>query len=404
MWTFQEFVRVGHYRVFFLADDSLIWHPRLFDFEASRGFETSFDICWLVDFKLTTFGRSSPRWRLSTLLESTLDRQCSDPRDKYNALFSVFKGILRKNSSNKLFDYPVPDYEQPVAELYKDITLWSLSRRRDVGMLYLAAINTFEASRKPELQRFVIPGLPSWVPDLQFLSQLGRPSVLNPFYPAKGSKYSSCSKSEFSFNYDPLRGSLTLKGVVWGHVDYVGTEIAPATKDVFNLQYMDSYFEAVTYILTLWLSNARVYAEHNPNFNFDLKTFGRGTHSDSWEEYSKLDVSDWEEYLSLVEVIHKRGGATSEDVEPDEAEAFCYAFTKMANKTLLISKYGPIGAGLGQFEVGDKVVVAAGFDELLVVRPSGGYYIFVGYAFMEGLMHGEAWPDDESQLQDIVII
>jgi hypothetical protein len=54
--------------------------------------------------------------------------------------------------------------------------------------------------------------------------------------------------------------------------------------------------------------------------------------------------------------------------------------------------------------VGDVVILAAGSDVPLIVRPCGEYYTYVCAAHFPGAMYGEMWPDDMAKLQDITFI
>ncbi|KAH7076579.1 hypothetical protein BKA63DRAFT_564965 [Paraphoma chrysanthemicola] len=190
MWTFQEVVRVKHGRIFFMSVDSFFWLPHILRFEIFRGLATSYHIGWLILFTMTVSGNLSTQWELSDLLETLQNRQCSDPKDKILALYGLLELLLQpskgdpvqgsKVSEKPHFRIPSFKYTQPTASVYKSAISWALSVRRDAKILCLACYSSSEAAERVRLSAHITSGLPSWVPDLQFLSHLGRPAMRNP--------------------------------------------------------------------------------------------------------------------------------------------------------------------------------------------------------------------------------
>ncbi|KAH6693300.1 heterokaryon incompatibility protein-domain-containing protein [Leptodontidium sp. MPI-SDFR-AT-0119] len=63
---------------------------------------------------------------------------------------------------------------------------------------------------------------------------------------------------------------------------------------------------------------------------------------------------------------------------------------------------GYMGMGMLGIEAGDKVLLIAGLTRPLIARKVGERYRVVGAAYVHGIMDGEKWPADESELVDIV--
>lgn len=61
---------------------------------------------------------------------------------------------------------------------------------------------------------------------------------------------------------------------------------------------------------------------------------------------------------------------------------------------------GRCGCGPRGLEPGDLICVFSGLQFPFIVRPQGSEYILVGAAIFDGVMDGEAWPEDESQLTE----
>ncbi|KAH7327450.1 hypothetical protein BKA65DRAFT_510616, partial [Rhexocercosporidium sp. MPI-PUGE-AT-0058] len=63
---------------------------------------------------------------------------------------------------------------------------------------------------------------------------------------------------------------------------------------------------------------------------------------------------------------------------------------------------GYMGMGMPEIETGDQVLLVAGLPRPLIGRKVGERYQLIGPAYLHGIMDGEKWPEDESQLVDIV--
>jgi hypothetical protein len=415
MWTFQEFVRVKHERIFFMADDSLFWYPRIFDFEASKGFMTSFNMGWLTRFRETIFSNESTQWELSDLLEALLSRKCSDPRDKIIALYGILKPLLQpskrtssqhqENLEKASFRFPKLKYSHSVARTYKSVTSWALTSRCDAKILYLACYSSSEAAVRDQLAAHITPDLPSWAADLQLLSHLQRPVISHPFRdPGPGQQiYSACSSAPLTF----LRSSadmICLKGVHCATIDYIGSEAQPLVEDDPTASKSNRHRHICNTIST-WMAECQEFYQLHPDFEQSIVKFARGTTHFALNEVLQETEAELSEYYESITTIVKRNEDVSADCEPGVLEAYRLFSANMANRTLLISERGPLGTGFGHFQLGDHIFAVAGLDNLLILREAGDdHHVLVGHAFMEGLMQGEAGPEHERYLQDIKIV
>jgi hypothetical protein len=64
-----------------------------------------------------------------------------------------------------------------------------------------------------------------------------------------------------------------------------------------------------------------------------------------------------------------------------------------------------LGTGPSDTQLGDVVVLLAGFSTPIVLRESGPQtYEVVGVAYVEGIMQGEAWTENEQSLRELTLI
>lgn len=66
-----------------------------------------------------------------------------------------------------------------------------------------------------------------------------------------------------------------------------------------------------------------------------------------------------------------------------------------------------VGMSPYSLEIGDKIAVVAGMRYPVVLRPSiGGESTFrlIGLAYLDSLVFGQQWPDNEDELYNIVLV
>jgi hypothetical protein len=55
-------------------------------------------------------------------------------------------------------------------------------------------------------------------------------------------------------------------------------------------------------------------------------------------------------------------------------------------------------------EPGDKIAIVGGLDMPLALRTVEGGYRLLTHVYVHGMMHGEAWPENEHNLENIVLL
>ena len=62
-----------------------------------------------------------------------------------------------------------------------------------------------------------------------------------------------------------------------------------------------------------------------------------------------------------------------------------------------------MGTGQGNILEGNVVAVVAGLSMPLILAPFGDHFRLVGHAYVHGIMYGEAWSEDRSELRTVSI-
>jgi len=79
------------------------------------------------------------------------------------------------------------------------------------------------------------------------------------------------------------------------------------------------------------------------------------------------------------------------------------AFDFCRGTRLFLTSDGYVGRGLKAIREGDLVAVIAGVYLPIIIRKDGDVYRVKGPAYIQGIMRGEKWPDDENDLIDIIL-
>jgi hypothetical protein len=72
-----------------------------------------------------------------------------------------------------------------------------------------------------------------------------------------------------------------------------------------------------------------------------------------------------------------------------------------AGKSIFVTDSGQLGYGDAAIHLSDSIYLIAGTDTPFIIRVGKETNRLMGWAYMDGVMMGECWPDDQSVLQTI---
>jgi len=96
--------------------------------------------------------------------------------------------------------------------------------------------------------------------------------------------------------------------------------------------------------------------------------------------------------------------------EPDlvrDRELFSFhleVWQRCSGQTLFATQSSPVASCQGRVRIGDVLAVLPGSAFPVVLRPQQNNFCFVGHAYVESIMQGEAWDSDLYRSQIIRII
>lgn len=337
-----------------------------------------------------TFRGAVSQFHLSSLLARTESRKCTDPRDKVFSLYSILTSWWKFVSGRPDIDLPVPDYRKSTGQVLAEAVAWSLlpGPWQDSVILYTPCLSKSQL-RTTEAALVV----PSWVPDVSRICQLTpRPDYTEDL---RDLPYSASGTSKISSTFLAELDVLQLPG------DIIDTVCCAAE--------VNSGRKHWSYLVQRHLQHTGI--DRNSAL-MDLErqlrqVVSRGAAMAEPEPVQMVEDSEDAEYAFIYQIMQQFSQRS-------------YAVGIRACESIILTKHGRIGLGTGDFQDGDDVAVASGFQRLLTLRPLIDFgsaadgtasplegmrlYRLIGHAYIADIMNGEAWPDNPADLSTISLV
>lgn len=357
-------------------------------------------------------------------------KKATDPKDKVFALYSLFRELS--------IELPKPDYEKSLEQIYREATVASIKYDKLLNILYYC----------PSDNRRL--GLRSWVPDWSdpaWESDDSRSAMSH-------SRFAACGPSDPRWHFADDDTKLIVMGKIFDTVMY-RSETMPDKAEIYR----------ETRNGTDLLTPSRRLTEYGNKFlDFTrqcLKTFKAWLEVSQWSNYSNgesaqdafrrtiiqdshtPEIQYFDQWLNILQASDSRimelalDNTTPEwrqEVQPllhetflsrmmervaanvrthfalGETSNFCYYAMEMTcGKCFFRTENGYFGTAPDPasvcVEAGDKVAVVSGLAHPLLLRPvEGGGYRLLTHIYLHGIMYGEAWPDNDSVLEELALV
>ncbi|KAI0197439.1 heterokaryon incompatibility protein-domain-containing protein [Xylaria flabelliformis] len=370
----------------------------------------------------------------------------TNPQDKIFGIYNIFSRLN--------LNLPRPDSSQSVAEIFEATSKEIIKRTASLDILMLCFK---EAS--------IIKNLPSWVPDWSMnLPSKADPVAINASqFLDSGTYYKAARNTGVEINEASNLGKLVVRGTVFTKIHFRTVSSIIRTYDEHanvgdsKLHFQDfiqacrrwAQHIAISSIYpsgcptidavrrTLLLSDRAETARHPQNQEkqtlesflecFDIMMYPDCKIYDSavikakfidpvLETYTLDEVIeagfDIEKVLSMALYTWKSGSSGMRTMFPSRIPGWQHmrivtydSMMEWANYALMVLDTGHFARGFRICKEGDIVALLAGCEFPVALRPDGnGNYRFVAPLYVDGIMHGEAWPEDESELEEITLV
>ncbi|KAK8125026.1 uncharacterized protein PG998_000785 [Apiospora kogelbergensis] len=325
--------------------------------------------------------RSGTTIPLSLMIEYTISRKATDPRDKvYGGLGLITSGIT----------VPV-NYNHSVTQVYTKAMRTMLHYFGDLRVYNYLLGSTEETS----------PEIPSWVPNLQALTENRirgicyicgaspednvESSVAGLLYGAAANHHGELMKAQMEFSLDGLL--LTLKGIRIDRVCTVGRQVPPKEAQPLKL-VLDEWESMLDQIIPGCMKSERGKDAFWRTVNLDCRVIyhhpGLTLINNPRDKRRRLSRPD-----SLVPP--RDAAATKRLIGAMEKQVACNE-TALSGLKFFVTEQGHMGIGPPTLKTGDEVCVLLGGEVPYVLRPVGerGTFKLVGQCYTHGFMDGEA--------------
>ena len=377
LWVVQEAALAPAGRV------SLYCGPSRVRLDSAMEF-ASFAIGWECKIDHWTFARAATHCAALTMIScvnfdvgpealfSLLDR-VSEKSTSYavDHVFAVH-GIAARNGLSP----PMPDYSKSVVDVFTETARHCIEI--DGKLTILAMVGGESAF-----------SLPSWVPDFS----------LSSMHSNRGDhRAAGMSKCFYSFDSSGLQ--LTLRGVLLDVVEACGPAIPLAKGTMSHKFYFmkGSLAQKLQNAIPAWIAMAK------QNYKAGVDD---ATDHLRWT-MSLMETTDPDETPSVFDldvlIYYFQEGREFFGEQARELDFIISSLaTALNGRRFFLTDLGRMGLGPDRSEPGDYVALISGLRIPFVLRKKGSHFELIGWTFVYGIMHGQAWPDG-ADLQDITLV
>lgn len=350
--------------------------------------------------------RTKPKWPLDALMSIThIKFHASDQRDKIYALL----GLAAECEDTSSIPDPIrPDYTMDVTQVYQKVARFLLEQNRSLTMLTRAHATSGSLTRRQREQDLA---LPSWVPDWSDIRMVGEGRRISFSWidysdhsktPRLGfpKHYNASAGLELDLHYTQDSSILRTSGIRMGEVvQTIPFNQKNCSTHEFRQILRSSLLQALDISIPLLIeSDLYEWANHF------IKSTTAEQHRLSGRDYDQ-SLRDGLAYLHdlLLADTHQMArfiANTHHDDPIDElqrlssggdpnkyaalAQNYCF------NRSFLITSTGRMGIGPYDTHIEDTVAVILGGDVPYIIRAQEDSWEFVGEAYIQGFMAGEA--------------
>ncbi|KXH60721.1 HET domain-containing protein [Colletotrichum salicis] len=331
--------------------------------------------------------------------------QSTEPRDKIYALRAVFPETFGKVGV---------DYTDPVEKVYREATRQHILGQDTLTHLLLLGAEQGDTSTSTSTSATstpfpLVPDLPSWALNWSKQTMDGRMLLDVPASSSRGSRP--------YYRFSPGTRTLYLKG---RSVARVGDRISP------KLPLLDHSFVLPdkNEDMLAWAGDARRISQA---FLSDILSPPPPPPPTNVSEDDQAANSNALPTFQSVQALLARTLKATPRTEADaaalsvistpQALADAVASRQITTWVIMANINSILGSGcmfltsedhfgfcVAEPEPGDQICVFSGLDFPFVVRSRGGGYVIVGYAVVDGVMDGEAWPARDDELTEWTLV
>jgi len=349
------------------------------------------------DSRFSTFSKaletekSEEARTLWDVLVSSEGIRASDPRDLIYA---------RLGLADDAEDFPHPDYQLSVADVYRSFASVLVTQGRGADVLALTH-DEFESRAST-----------SWVPDWEWSFSAVNLQEHPDF---------SAGRDRASFHVEAANCDLSTKGLI---IDTVMWTFPPEKRILrlsHDLSTFDKLLDLVRRTAMAVKNDPEVLKGHFPSISVADLQLMLIRYLVFDHDGGRFIAAEVRQFSSTVEGAAAKVGldpsgnlagdfiarALSEHLNRGRGETGLYFLTCLLEfaqqGTFAITATGRLCFTVADVELGDKIAIILGCRAPYVLREDGDGFLKIGQTYIRGLMHGEALDDERYELQEILL-
>ncbi|KAI0534786.1 heterokaryon incompatibility protein-domain-containing protein [Xylaria digitata] len=334
---------------------------------------------------------SSPLLRVDGMWKAVQNLDSTIPQDKIFGVYGIF-GRLGLNPT------PNPNSSMALADVFEATTRGII---RMTNSLHIIGMCSREVC--------ITEGLPSWVPD--WIMKWPDPSGAHMdgyaitrwkgrHISERNSDYDATKNTSLMVREFSSKGMLNLRGAIIGKVDILDVSATIGSyRPNGDTVILRDYLQACR----IWCKTVALfptYCNGSPTIDAVAQVLllhqGEKT-IESMQKDQTLMAREFSEWFDLMLYPDCKNHQLKQRIERDIRQI------RLSNPE--IDPESHFARGFHVCKEDDVVALLAGYEFPVALRPDGGgNYRFVAPLYVHGIMHGEAWPEDESELEEIVLV
>lgn len=338
--------------------------------------------CWWVATVAAERMGEPRNWLFMLYLASNF--RSTDARDVIYGLQGLMK--FSDKTAQRLLD---PDYSKSVVGVYRDVVEAAFLNFQNTDVLLYVTGNES----------------PSWIP------RWDRPMLFrNPFRFGNAIPWKPAGDTKPEWDIDKETNVLSLSGFVVDSIE----SVQPYNESIFDNAMLQSD-DGRNILKQIWLNVLETAQDSQTSAALSRKLLSAAAMSFSFGLDENTNVAEDESrvlrnFIAYLRSVLDDDEAFTKYIPPDLREesihADGHAFGKPVwdfeypESSFFITQGGLIGCSVSSSRPGDVVAVALGNTYPFILRPEGDYFLIRGYAYVDGIMHGER---QDSERQDFKI-
>ncbi|KAJ9660012.1 hypothetical protein H2201_007117 [Coniosporium apollinis] len=342
------------------------------------------------------WGDENPQPILTYILRSVRMKEVTKHEDKIYALYGLTQAL-------NMNDFPPPAVGEPVEQIYSEATRFAISHDQSLAILYQVEGSSGNYAL-PSWESVQTWSLSSDFPPALWTGQMTLPGGLHTSSGHSSSGHIAMALEPYP-NGEPALQAFAKTIVQNAACGPMSAELNPR---VSSAKASVSGSDTTVRSQDLPARLLDHFAIWHPIIMADDPVMGQGIESleamldvNTMPPHFRREYFEQEKFRAISHTPAWKMTAAANL----KAERFHFmAYLNSVNRVFFTTAAGYMGLGPKSMQPGDFVALFSGMALPAAVRAENGFYRLLGPVYIQGIMDGELWCEEEANLEDILIV